>query len=156
LLMRPGQTLIGRSVREVLPPEVAEATVRCIARTLETGTMQVLEYDVPLPQGRRSFEARHVPSGPDEVVTISRDITGPKRAEAARAAAEAAPAPSAAALRRSEQSWRTLIEAAPVGITLVDRDGRRVAANDAFCALSGYAREELVGAEAGGIYAEEQ
>jgi len=155
-LVAPRETIIGRSVREVLPREVAEATLRCIDQALETGTMQIVEYELATPRGPRYFEARHVPSGPDEVVKISRDITAEKRAEFARAAAEAALVHGAEALRQSEQRWRTLIEAAPVGITLNDLHGRRVAVNDAFCRLSGYTREELVGAEAVRIYAEEQ
>jgi PAS domain S-box-containing protein len=156
LLVAPPQSLLGRTVGEVLPPEVAEATLCCIVRTLETGTTQVLEYRLPMPQGPRYFEVRHVVSGPDEVLKISRDITAQKCAEAERAEAEISRSRSVEALRQSEQTFRTLVEAAPVAITLADLDGRRLAVNEAFCALSGYAREELVGAEVGDIYVDEQ
>jgi PAS domain S-box-containing protein len=74
----------------------------------------------------------------------------------ARQEAEAALQRSMEALRQSEQRWRTLIEAAPVGITLIDLQGRRVLVNDAFCSLSGYTHDELVGIEVGRLYAEEQ
>lgn len=128
LLYVPREAIVGRTVGELLP----------------------------LPEGARHFEARLVVSGPDEVLGVVRDISAHQRAELGRAAAAAALLRNAEALRQSEQRWRTLIEAAPVAITLIDRQGRRVLVNEAFCALSGYAREELVGAQADRIYAEEQ
>src|SRR5205085_8957 len=52
------------------------------------------------------------------------------------------------ALRQSEQYVRTLIEAAPIGISVLDEQGRFETVNDAFCALTGYTRDELTGREA--------
>src|SRR5439155_27121257 len=89
------------TVTELLPPEVADASLRSIAQTLETGTMQVLEYQLSVPDGVRYYEARLVVSGPDEILSIVRDITDQKRAEIARAEAEAARIRSEEALRRA-------------------------------------------------------
>jgi PAS domain S-box-containing protein len=111
---------------------------------------------LPLPDGVHHFEARQVVSGPDEVLSVVRDITAWKWAQTARAEAEAARDRSVEALLRSEETFRALIEAAPVGITLSNQHGRRVEINDAFCALSGYARDELIGREVGAIYDAEQ
>jgi len=49
----------------------------------------------------------------------------------------------AAALREHEALLRTLHQHALVSVT--DRSGRIIDANDGFCAISGYSREELVG-----------
>ncbi len=51
------------------------------------------------------------------------------------------------ALRRGESRWRALIAAAPIGICTSDARGRIGAVNDAYCALLGYAPEELIGRE---------
>jgi PAS domain S-box-containing protein len=47
------------------------------------------------------------------------------------------------ALRASEERWRNLFENAPVGIGLLDRQGRFVAANPAYQKLVGYSEAEL-------------
>src|SRR5262249_50266717 len=51
-----------------------------------------------------------------------------------------------ATLQRSQGRYRTLIEAAPIGICTTDEQARFVTVNDAYCALTGYARQELIGA----------
>jgi PAS domain-containing protein len=102
---------------------------------------------LPVPDGVRYFEARLVVSGPDEVMAMVRDVTAQKRAEIARAAAEAARAGSEEALRQSERTFRTLIEAAPIGTCVMTAQGRFTTVNDAYCALTGYTREELLTGE---------
>ncbi len=62
---------------------------------------------------------------------IVRDISERKRAEAA--------------LRISEARFRLLVEGAPVGIAIMDRQKRYVKVNQAFCHLVGYREEELLG-----------
>ena len=51
-------------------------------------------------------------------------------------------------LRESQEHFRDLVEHAPVGITLLDLEGRLLDANPAVCELLGYSREELVGRSA--------
>lgn len=50
---------------------------------------------------------------------------------------------SVEALLESEHRWRALFEHSPVGIGLVDADGRLLATNPAFQKLLGYTREEI-------------
>jgi PAS domain-containing protein len=59
-------------------------------------------------------------------------------------------------LRRSEGRWHSLIAAEPIGIATMDAQGRILAANDAFCALSGYPRQELAGVEIWRLFPGEQ
>jgi two-component system, cell cycle sensor histidine kinase and response regulator CckA len=50
-----------------------------------------------------------------------------------------------AALRETEQRYRGIIETAMDGFWMVDTNGRILEANDAYCKMSGYDREELLG-----------
>lgn len=81
-LLRPPEELIGNNVRDFLPPAVTDAVLACIERALVTGAMSSLEYTLELEGVERRFESRMVPSGPGEVVTIVRDFTEQRRAEA--------------------------------------------------------------------------
>src|SRR5260370_278277 len=49
------------------------------------------------------------------------------------------------ALRKSELSFRTIFDQAPLGIVEADLSGRIVMVNQKYCELTGYSREELTG-----------
>ena len=66
----------------------------------------------------------------DFYATIARDMTGERAAEAA--------------LRASEERFRVTFEQAPIGVSLIDLDGRFLQVNDAYCATVGRSREELL------------
>jgi light-regulated signal transduction histidine kinase (bacteriophytochrome) len=57
--------------------------MHCVERSLQTGEIQVLEYQLPLNDRIREEEARIVASGEDEALVIVRDITERKQAQAA-------------------------------------------------------------------------
>jgi PAS domain S-box-containing protein len=65
------------------------------------------------------------------VYGIYRDITGRKTAEAA--------------LRESEAQFRAVVESLGEGLLLTDLEGTVLYVNDRFSAITGYAREELIG-----------
>jgi PAS domain S-box-containing protein len=50
-------------------------------------------------------------------------------------------------LRQREAEYRTILQTSIDGFTMVDASGRFLDVNDAFCGMSGYAREELLGME---------
>jgi len=52
-----------------------------------------------------------------------------------------------AALRRSEERFREAFEHAPIGMVIMEPDGRFTDINDAYCQMVGYSREELLGGE---------
>jgi len=83
LLIPPAQG-IGRLVREILPPELAEIPERKIVEVLSGRGVQVYEYDMPVRSQDRRFEARMVPYGADEVLAIVRDVTELRRVEEER------------------------------------------------------------------------
>jgi PAS domain S-box-containing protein len=85
-LYRNAADLLGRRVDDVLP-EAAAASLRAVTRrTIESGTVQVLEYPLDTQSGVRWFEGRSAPLRGDgeptrHVVVIARDITDRKRAD---------------------------------------------------------------------------
>ena len=73
--------LAGRNIAAVLPAGVVEQILHHVERSLSGGDMQVFEYQHRLQGEMRDFEARIVPSGPDEVLALVRDITERKQME---------------------------------------------------------------------------
>lgn len=73
--------LVGKPVSEFMPEGAAQDAKESVVQALETGEIQVFEYNVPMADGMHHFESRVVPSGEDEVLAIVRDITVRKRAE---------------------------------------------------------------------------
>lgn len=104
------EALLGNTIKQILPSEVAELTMANIQLALETGTMQTFEYRLNIPErGLRDYEVRMVPSGDNEVTTIVRDVTELKKVQSA--------------LQKSEERARKLIEAIPDLIFRLSADG---------------------------------
>jgi PAS domain S-box-containing protein len=79
LLWAPPSAFLGRTVREIMPPALAETVMDAIERAFRRDDPVVLEYELPMDE-TRYFEARIVPTGADRVLTIVRDLTEAKRA----------------------------------------------------------------------------
>lgn len=82
LLLRP-EAFLGKNVREVLPPQLAEDVSRCLARTARTDEPQVIEYSLQLRNEERHYEARLIGMEGDKTLSIVRDVTDRKRASQA-------------------------------------------------------------------------
>jgi diguanylate cyclase (GGDEF)-like protein/PAS domain S-box-containing protein len=77
----PGQ-IVGESLRNTMPPDLSAQMERSIAKTLDTGKMQALEYQMSASNGsQEEFEARLVASGPGEVLIVVRNVTERKELE---------------------------------------------------------------------------
>lgn len=79
LLFAPPAAFLGKTVREIMPPEISERVMQAIAAAVPGGEPIVVEYDMTLDE-QRSFEARIVYGGPDRMLTIVREVTETKRA----------------------------------------------------------------------------
>ena len=75
------ECILGNNVREILPDEVAEQGLWHINQALVHNHMQVYRFQFSLNNEHRDLEARAVPNGPEEILTIVRDITERKRLE---------------------------------------------------------------------------
>jgi len=79
LLFVPPSTFIGKKVRDVLPPALAEVIMDALERASQTDDTIVVEYDLPIGESR-TFEARIVHAGADRLLSIVRDVTESRRA----------------------------------------------------------------------------
>ncbi len=77
----PYSYTIGKSMYDVLPEPVARSIHEAIRRALDSGQMQAIEYQLETLGGLTEFEARIVPIGPDEVISVARDVTDHKQIE---------------------------------------------------------------------------
>ncbi|QMS89588.1 PAS domain S-box protein [Nostoc edaphicum CCNP1411] len=126
------EEIVGKHVQELLPSDVAAISQVAIAKTLDSGTLQTCEYQLPTPLGIRNYEARLVVSGEDEVLAIVRDITDQKQGEVA--------------LQNLAQKFAKAFSCSPDSITISTlQEGRFIEVNDSFVKLSGYERDEAIG-----------
>jgi PAS domain S-box-containing protein len=73
---------IGKKVDEVMPEEVAQPMLHCIGQAIQTGELQVFEYQLPFQGNTTYWEARLAVTEKNEVMAIVRDITNRKQTEA--------------------------------------------------------------------------
>jgi PAS domain S-box-containing protein len=77
----PPSSVIGTTLFDALPADVAERLVFGIEQALQTGAIQMVEYQLVLNLAPRDFEARIVVCAENEVLAIVRDITERKHIE---------------------------------------------------------------------------
>jgi PAS domain S-box-containing protein len=137
LLGFPASDLLGRGPDDIVHPDDAprlwDAIESFLRGARETG---VIELRLRHRDGRwRDFEAigTNLLDEPSVagIVFNSRDITGWKAAQAA--------------LRESEERFRSAFNHAPIGISMITTDGRFIQVNLALCELVGYSEQELLG-----------
>ena len=129
--------LAGRSVEALVPGPrrevhaalragfMAEARRRPMGSDLELVALRKDGTEVAVEISLAPVEAE----GRTLTLAVARDVGVRRRA--------------AEALRESEERFRTMFEASPLGITVLGSDGRVVRCNEAFCRLVGYAEAEL-------------
>ncbi|GIK67139.1 MAG: hypothetical protein BroJett018_49330 [Chloroflexota bacterium] len=125
---------MGKTVRAVLPKDVAELYMASITKTLTTGEMAVCEYSLNIEGEPAFFEARMVQCAPNEVLTIVRDMTERHRSEIA--------------LKQSEERFSTAFRNSPVPMVISTTDPTDpiyIEANDAYLKMVGYTWDELKG-----------
>lgn len=130
------QEVIGSWFGDFLAPEYVDAFRGRFPLFKERGAIHS-EFQMMHKDGSRHFIAfdgriGHNPDGSfRQTHCILADVTERKHAEEA--------------LRESEMRYRAAIQTAMEGFWLVDAEGRFLTVNDAYCRMSGYAAEELLG-----------
>jgi PAS domain S-box-containing protein len=131
----PHAEVLGQDRVIANPAEVAP-TIRALHQRALDG--ETIELEVPFLSrdgARYQIELRGVPirhRGQPHVLYIGRDITERKRAEAA--------------LRASEEQYRAIFNASADALLLRDAEHRAIEVNPAYLDLSGYSRDEVLGA----------
>ncbi|MDP2722142.1 MAG: PAS domain-containing sensor histidine kinase [Bacteroidales bacterium] len=122
------ESIIGKNNRDVTPPEFADLVDEKIKLTIQTGEMQVFEYQLSIPnKGICDFDARMVPGSSDEVIVIVRDITERKKTE------------------EKITMLAMAVENSADCIAITDKDYKIIYVNDSFCQVYDFTREEIVG-----------
>jgi PAS domain S-box-containing protein len=86
----PPERFLGKRVRDVMPPDLAERFEQAFKQALISREPVVTEYALDMPGGRFEYEARIVRCGEDKILSIVRDVTARKAYERALTSSEAA------------------------------------------------------------------
>src|SRR5690606_35849091 len=124
------ELLIGRTVHEVFPPNIAASFADWIEWALDQQRSVDIEYPLEIDRRTVWFAGSVSPIGEDRVVWVVRDVTTRKVAEEA--------------LAESERRFRSTFDQAAVGITHIDLTGRFLRVNSRLGDLLGYSRDELL------------
>jgi len=111
-LIAPQMEVVGTRIGDHLNDDYGALTIcrNAIRDALETGKLQTIEYVLMFPDGLRYFEARLVPNGTEEVVSIVRNVSAQKESQQL--------------MLESEQRYRTLLEAFPGILFRMSMDGQ--------------------------------
>lgn len=127
----PPEEFLGKTIREIMPPERAEICMTHLERALSTGQVERYEYRSSDRGRGRWWEVRVAPSGPDEALLVLRDVTE---------------AHSARSLVRDLQQRRELIfNFAPIGIMFLEPDFTFIEWNPAAERIFGYTAGQAIG-----------
>lgn len=134
LLPVPVEELLGKTVSDVMPPDVASVCLSALQEAYQTGLSTGKQYRLPMPQGMGWFELsvarKSVTRGEKpRFIILSRDITERKKLEDA--------------VRESEREFRTLADNLPEIIVRYDEDCRCIYVNPAYERLIGISRKML-------------
>jgi PAS domain S-box-containing protein len=77
----PESDFIGKTISDIVPTETAQLIMETIENVLQTGMIQVSEYQFLISDEIHHREARFIGLGKDEVMIIERDVSERKKAE---------------------------------------------------------------------------
>lgn len=137
-LPTPPEKLLGRSMDQVLSPALAEMFAAKFHEAGRTGEMQTVEYELNLGGFARCYEGRIVVCDRDRFLTIIRDITERRLAEAT--------------LTRQAQIINQIHES----VIATDLEGRITFWNQGAERMFGYSMDEVLGRPISDFYPDRQ
>jgi len=122
------EDFVGKAMRDLFPPAVAEEQLANIARAIETGQSLEIENESEIQGQKRWYLAlihpiRNEAGEIESALVMAQDIHERRQA--------------VTALRESEERYRALVENAPLGILSIDAEGRILNANPALIEIMG-------------------
>jgi two-component system cell cycle sensor histidine kinase/response regulator CckA len=130
------EEVIGKSVSDVLPANLAEVVVADLRRVFDRGETIFRDASTEISLGDISVDSRLVPITDNagnviSVLGIARDITARRKAEQI--------------LRESEEKFRSFAEGSP-NVIFISRNGRLLYVNDRCREVLGFSKDELLDA----------
>lgn len=126
-LLLPAQQILGRSIREVLPEELAQPLEDLVSQAFASG--ELLSHEHSINQGQLHYEARLQQLDRREVLIVIRNITEHKQ--------------DAERLQSSEALLRAVVDANSIGTWKLNLQTEEMFVNDKWASLLGYRLEEL-------------
>ena len=130
-LLTPPDEVIGYSVHERLPADIADSVLAAGRRAVEEQEPQHIEYSLDIHGSVHDYEGRVVACGPDEFVLIVRDFTERTRQERE--------------LHRERDFSRAVVRSTPSFLALVDPEGILLGVNRALERAAGIPEESWIG-----------
>ncbi len=123
-----GRDVVGKTLHEVMPSDIAALGLSAITRALDSRQRVEVEYCLDRRNGTTTwFNGTVTPLGDDRVLWVTRDVSESRHA--------------AEALRESEARFRNLVEHSPQAVAL-HAEGRILYVNPACSALLGFVGDE--------------
>ena len=130
-LHAPSEAFLGKNIREVLPRQVSMQAMDAIEKAIQSHEIVTFEHELFWEGKQRFYEDKVVMLSHDEVLSIVRDITNCKSAEAA--------------IRQSEQKLKLHLEQTPLAVIYYDTKYRVIYWNHAAERILGYSSSEALG-----------
>lgn len=129
-LYKPHLQMIGKTLHDEMPKSQADRVLGYIQEALDTQQTVDCDYSLTIGEQQIWFAANISPLSAETVILVGRDVTVYKEAEAA--------------LRESEERFRSTFEQATVGICHVSLDGRFLRSNQKHCEILGYTHDQIL------------
>ena len=129
-LPAPPDELLGKSVRDIFAPALAETILATIDAALETGDVQTLSYSQEKKNGIHYFDSRFVAYSNEAVVATVRNVTESHKTEAR--------------LQEQRTFLRTIMDSLPESIFIKDRAGHFRFVNQALAETFQMPDEEIL------------
>lgn len=133
-LYAPPDQFLGRTVREVMPADLAERCMTHLARAIATGEPQMYEYTVQGQSGLRYWEVRITRCAEEQALLLVRNITVRRTAERR--------------LKESQQRLSLLVQQSPLGVIVWNLDFTIAEWNTAAEHIFGWTAQQAIGRHA--------